>query len=127
MELITQIESGKQLINRGKTLGKDVSLLETKIRDLEIQLESEKGHMLDKMLAEIDTVYAPSLYLWIDENAEELSTRITEAEEKVNELYKSGLVEEFKSALGEYKKLHGEAFNKMIKLQSGGIYVHDDT
>jgi len=118
MELITRIEEGKQLIKRGETLGKDISFLVAKVTALEVQLESEKGHMLDKMLAEIDTVYTPTLYPWIDENDEELSTRITEAEEKINKIYKSGSVEDLKNALVEYKTLHGEAFDKMTKKRS---------
>ena len=74
-----------------------------------------KEELLDQYLCEMDKEFCPDLYTWIDENDEELSTRITEAEEEINKLYKSGSVEDLKSALVEYEKLHGEAFNKMTK------------
>ena len=74
-----------------------------------------KEQMLDHVLSEMDNEFPTYMYSWIEENEEELSTRRKEAEEKVNELYKSGSVENFKSALGEYTKLHREAFNKMTK------------
>jgi len=95
-------------VNEAKKVFPGATIIET----------TTKEQMLDRVLSEMDVEFPADMYNWIDENDEELSTRITEAEEKVNELYKSGSVEEFKSALGEYKRLHGEAFNQMIKKRS---------
>jgi len=74
-----------------------------------------KEDLLDQYLSGMDKKFCPGLYTWIVENDKELSTRITQAEQKINELYKSGGVEDLKTTLEEYKKLHWEAFNKMTK------------
>jgi len=74
-----------------------------------------KEELLDQYLSEMDKEFCPGLYTWIVENDKDISTRITQAEKKINEIYKSGLVEDLRNALVEYKELHVEAYNRMIK------------
>lgn len=72
-----------------------------------------RGEILDRALAELDKEIPVGLDRWLSENDRELATRFLEAEDRVNDIYKTSSVSELREALNEYRELYREARRKM--------------
>jgi len=83
-------------------------------RDIFHHSSVTKEVLLDTILSEIDQEFPTGLYTCIDENDKELSVQITDAEDKVNELFWKGSFVQFRTALEEYRMIHIKAAEKMM-------------